>query len=130
MRDGGTGNGLDLLALEVFEDVSLEQTWSAEKSIFRFGHAFTTDKASFNERHRANEVGDLKKFVILRLDALGKLDLVANICRKRLVQKIRDGSLPTVVVNFDPVELMHLRFAGGEKGRKIRLEIRDNLKSR
>ena len=34
-RDGGTGNGLDLLALEVFEDVALKESRATEEAHFR-----------------------------------------------------------------------------------------------
>ena len=76
---------LYFLALEILENIPLEQSWPAEERVLRFRHAFAVQQPALNERRRAYKIGDLKQFVVLRSDITGKFNHVADICRKRLV---------------------------------------------
>ena len=112
---------IDALPLSFY--IPFELTRPTEERILRFGHAFAVQQSAFNERRRANKIGDLKQFVILRPDITGKFNRVADICRKRLVQEVCDRRLSAVIVNLDFVKGMRLRRVGGEKRRQFNLEV-------
>lgn len=80
---------LYLFALDVFEDVALENTRASEKSIFRIGHALAIHKPLFNKRNSADQICYLKQLVALLLNVLRKLHAASYVVRKCLVQKVR-----------------------------------------
>ena len=90
-KKSARGDELDLLALKVFENVALEESWAAEECMLGFRHALAVQKPAFNERGRTHKVGDLKQLIVLRSDVLRELNALSERCRKSRVQQICHG---------------------------------------
>ena len=116
----------EFLRLDAAEDSFLEVTRTAKELVFGRRHFEMVQKLLLNQDDCTNQIGNLEEFVSGRLDPLRKFDRRQKTGREYMMEEIRDGGLPTVVVDFDAVKFLQFRMPVPEKG-KLPFDFVDDL---
>jgi hypothetical protein len=92
---------LDFLGLYSSKDIVLKGTNSAKELELRRRHGKMMFDLKLQKMCRANEIRNLEKPILDRLDVLDEHNRTRRFFLKRLEQEIRNWSLPTIIIHLD-----------------------------